>query len=303
LYILSKELGLNVLAYSVDHGYVPEQTKINMKRATDKLNVKLIIEEHDHLKRNLKSAITAWMHRPSMPMIEMFCAGCKLGIEMGTPNHAKKNNIPAVVRGSTLFEYNDYRFGFFKINNNSDKGISMMLGFLSCMVKNPRWLFNPIYVRIQIKESLAYITNIFSDTKDMFHHYKAYEKMGLKYFTPFHDNIRWVEEEVMSIIKEKLDWGLNPLSKSTWRGDCSIALLKLYTYFEILGFNDKVVNLSVLIRDRQLSREAALKRLKKEEKIPDELVKEVLDSIGISFIDFKNAVQKAKKNYSKGIIR
>ena len=38
LYILTKELGLNVLCYSADHGYVPEQTILNMKRATDKVN-------------------------------------------------------------------------------------------------------------------------------------------------------------------------------------------------------------------------------------------------------------------------
>ena len=49
LYILTKKLGLNVLAYSADHGYVPEQTILNMKRATDKLNVKLVIDKHDFL--------------------------------------------------------------------------------------------------------------------------------------------------------------------------------------------------------------------------------------------------------------
>ena len=43
LYFLSKVLGLKVLAYSADHGFVPEVTKSNMKRATDKLNIPLFI--------------------------------------------------------------------------------------------------------------------------------------------------------------------------------------------------------------------------------------------------------------------
>lgn len=303
LYILQKELGLNVLAYSADHGYVPDQTIDNMKVATDILNTKLVIEKHDLLMRNLKPAIEIWMHRPSLPMIEMFCTGCKFGVEGGTLDYAQKNKIPAVVRGSTLFEYNDYRFSFFKLNNKSSKGFSMLLGFLSCIIKNPRWLFNQIYVKVQLKESLIYLTNIFSDTKNMFKTHKNFEKRGLKYFVPFQENIRWEEEKVMSTIKDKLNWGLNPHSKSTWRGDCSIALLKLYTYYEILGFNDKVVNLSFLIRDKQISREEALKRLEGDEKIPEELVKEILDGLDIDFLKFKNAVQKAKDNYANGIVR
>jgi hypothetical protein len=303
LYLLTKQLDLKVLAYSADHGYVPEQTKLNMQRATDRTKSTLVIEEHDFLKKNLRPAILAWIHRPSLPMIEMFCAGCKLGVEGGTLDYAEKHKIPAVVRGSTNLEYNDYRFSFFKINPNSKKGFSMFFGLLSCIIKNPRWLLNPAYVKIQTKESLLFITNIFRDTKSMFKTHKNYDKRGLKYFAPFQENIRWEEKTVMSVIKNELDWGLNPHSKSTWRGDCTIALLKLYTYNEILGFNDKVVNLSNLIRDHQLSREEALKRLEEEQKIPDALVKEVLDRININFTDFKNAVQKAKINYSKGIIR
>ncbi|MFX0199538.1 MAG: hypothetical protein ACFFCW_25740 [Candidatus Hodarchaeota archaeon] len=291
LYYLTKKLNLKVLAYSVDHGYVPEQTRLNMKRTTDILNVKLVVEKHNYLKKNLKHVISSWITRPSLPRIEMFCTGCKLGIENGTLNYAKKNKIPGVVWGETNFEYNDYRFNLMKINPNAGTN-SMILGVLSCYVKNPKWLLSPTYLITQIKDYL-YFFNV----------EKNFQKRGLMRFDPLLNNLRWVEKDVTSVIKNKLGWSRNPKSISTWRGDCTIALLKLYTYYEILGFNDKVVNLSYLIRDHQINREEALERLEKEEKIPDNIVKDILNDFGLDFFDFEEAVKKARKNYSMGIIR
>ncbi|MBC2708245.1 MAG: hypothetical protein HF975_16620 [ANME-2 cluster archaeon] len=43
LYYRVKILGLRVLAYSTDNGFIPEQTKQNIKMSTDILNVKLVI--------------------------------------------------------------------------------------------------------------------------------------------------------------------------------------------------------------------------------------------------------------------
>ena len=65
LYYLVKVLNLRVLTYSFDHGFIPEQTKLNMKNMTNILNVKLIIEEYDYLKKFLKHHILSWMHKPS----------------------------------------------------------------------------------------------------------------------------------------------------------------------------------------------------------------------------------------------
>jgi tRNA(Ile)-lysidine synthase TilS/MesJ len=54
LYYLVKKLNLRVLAYSVDNGFIPEQTKLNMENMCKILNTELIIEEHDYLKKCIK---------------------------------------------------------------------------------------------------------------------------------------------------------------------------------------------------------------------------------------------------------
>ena len=60
--------------------------------------------------------------------------------------------------------------------------------------------------------------------------------------------------------------------------------------------------MSYLIRDGQLTRDEALARLKKEEQVPDEIIEEILNGIGLNFSDFKNAVEKANRNYSRGVL-
>jgi hypothetical protein len=289
LYILTKELGMNVLCYSADHGYVPDVTKLNMKSATDILKSTLVIEPHDYLKKSIKHVLSTWIHRPSLPMIETFCTGCKRGVESGTINFAKTNKIPVVIRGETPFEYPHYRFNLMKLYSGQG-WFPMILGYMACVAKNPRWFLNATYVYTQVKDYL-----LFHDFKNNF------RKHGLILLEPFFNNIKWDEKQVMSTIEKELHWSKNPKSVSSWRTDCSIALLKLYVYNEILGFNDRTVGLSYLIRDGQITREAALKRIKNEGQIPDDIIKEILEGIGLKYNDFEKATQIAKDRYLKGI--
>jgi hypothetical protein len=225
-----------------------------------------------------------------MPMIETFCTGCKRGVESGTINCAKKNKIPVVIRGETPFEYPHYRFNLMKLYPG-EGWLPMLLGYATCVAKNPRWFMNLTYVDNQIKDYL-----FFYDFK------KNFRKNGLILLEPFLQNIRWEEKKVMSIIEKELNWKKNPYVNSSWRGDCAIALLKLYAYNNIIGFNDKVEGLSYLIRDGQIKRDEALARIKSEEKVPDEIIQEILNGIGLSLNDFKKAVEIAKNNYAKGKI-
>ena len=130
-----------------------------------------------------------------------------------------------------------------------------------------------------------------------------FKKKDLLFLEPFKKNYRWEEKTVEATIKNEMGWSKDSRSTSGWRGDCDVAILKLYVYYEIFGWNDKVFNLSNLLRDGQMDRNEALERLARDEQVSDDIVKKFLDEIGVNFSDFKNAVGKAKELYSKGIIR
>lgn len=287
LYYLVKVLNLRVLAYSVDNGFILEQTKLNMKYMTDILNVKLIIEEHDYLKKCLKHHILSWMHSPSPAMVGVLCTGCRLGMDMGILNFANKNKIPVFISGGTPFEGEGYKFNIMKIKPNSGKNYSFILGYLSHIIRNPKWILNRTCLITQIKE--------------YYYHYqrKIIKKLGILKISPFWSHIRWKEDEIISTIKNELKWEKNPNTESTWRGDCEVALLKLYLYKKTLGFNDNDDGLSGLIRDNQISREEALERLNKEGEIPEKAIEEIFEKLGLNYSDLKVALKKIENKYEK----
>jgi hypothetical protein len=107
---------------------------------------------------------------------------------------------------------------------------------------------------------------------------------------PFVSYIPWNEQELMSRIETGLNWVKRSGTKSSWRGDCDVALLKLYLYKKTLGYNDKDTGWSYLVRDGQISRDEALHRLEAQAEVPDEIVQEIFDRLGLEFSDLKAAL-------------
>ena len=64
----------------------------------------------------------------------------------------------------------------------------------------------------------------------------------------------------------------------------------------MLGFNDKDDGLSCLIRDNQITREEAIKRIKKEGEIPERVIKEIIEKLGLNYSDFQGALEKVQIN-------
>jgi hypothetical protein len=280
LYYLVKVLNLRVLAYSVNNGFIPWQTKLNMKNMSDILNVKLVIEESDHLKKCIKHHVLSWIHRPSPAMVGLLCTGCRLDLATRIPNFARNNKIPVTISGSTPFEGFSFKERIMSINPNSRKTYSFILGYLSQILRNPRWILNPTCLITQGKE----------------YYYRFYRKTRRKreriIIAPFNSYIRWEEKEVGSRIENELKWKKNLNTESNWRGDCDIALLKLYLYQKTLGFNDKDEGLSHLIRDGQISRQEALKRVSTEREISKKVIKTIFDRLGLNYPDLKIALKK-----------
>jgi len=289
LYYLVKKLNMKVLAYNVDNGFTPEQTKINMINATNILNVKLVVDKIDYLEKCFKHHIISWMHKPSLAMIETFCIGCRYGQNKGLPKFAKKNKIPIYIMGATLSEKANYKINMLKLKPDSKGNIQIIIGTLLHLAKNPKTFCNVNCLSMQIKEYFSYFL-FFNKIK---------KKIGIKSnilrLDPFVTYKRWEEKEINAIIQNELKWKKYQGIESTWRGDCDIALIKLYMYKQILGFNDKDEGFSYLIRDNQINRDEALERIKTEGDVPKEIIKEIFDKYGLNFSDFEVALKKCEK--------
>jgi len=280
LYYLVKVLNLRVLGYSIDNGFIPEQTKENLKNMVDLLDVKLVIEKSRYLEKCIRHHLLSFIHKPSAPMAGLVCTGCRLGMEIMVPAFSKKSRVPVVIKGSTPQDFVTFKKKIMALNPKSNREMdSFVLGGVFEVIQNPMWILNPTCLVTQIREYYHYL-------------YKRKNKNNsLLMIYPFQSYIKWEEESVVSTIKNELDWRKTPGAESTWRGDCDVALLKLYLYQKTLGFNDRDEGLCYLIRDGQISREEALVRSKEEGQISEEVIKELFDKLGLDFSDLKIALE------------
>ena len=286
LYYLSKVLNLNVLAYSADNGFLPEETKSNREKIADKLGVKLVVEDHHYLRKCLKHHLNAWIHKPSPAMISMLCTGCRLGLDIGLLRFAKTMKVPVLIWGGTPFEGMDFKPRLMKRGLRDTKDDSLVLRYTAQILKNPRWILSPSCLWIQLKE--FYIHHY---AKRKFYRRKA-KKAGILWISPYFTHIKWVEKEILSVLKRELYWETTSDVESTWRGDCHVAILRNYLYKKMLGFNDNDDHLSCLIRDGQLTRDQALERIRIEGSVKEELIEEMMNNPGVKYQRFRIAVEK-----------
>ncbi len=274
LYYLVKKFNMKILAYSADNGFIPKEAKSNMKKMTDILNVKLIIEKHNFLRNCIRHNIKSWMRNPSAAMIPMICCGCRLGIFRGLLKLAKKEKIPLIVIGAgnpvessrfkkKLFFSNP--FGSIKIIRKS-KIFSFLFGYVYELLKNPLYFLNATISLIYLKEYFYCFHS--NKIRDFFYP----NQITLRLYR----YIEWNEQKVLSTIKKKLNWKVSDFSTSPWRFDCLISVLKNYLYKKSIGFTEKDEILSNMIREKMITKEEALRRMESENITPMKVVIEVL---------------------------
>lgn len=283
LYYLSHVLNLKVIAFTIDNGFIPEETFSNIKNITSQLGVDLAIDKRDRAQRHIRHHISTWCHKPSVGMVPALCVGCRLSLAEGLYNLTVKHDVPTFISGSTPFEGHGYKTSLMRHNPNSRSKSSLMLGYSLQIAQNPKWIMNLDSLATQFKEFRSFYGG---------HYWKKMAERGTKVISPYFQYIRWEEKVIVSTLENRLNWKKNSMVKSTWRGDCDIALLKLYLYKHILGFNDKDDGLSDLIRDGQITREQALSRIEDESHVPDIVIKNLFGRIGLDYKDFESALEK-----------
>ena len=251
---------MKVLAVFADNGMVAKTTLENIVYTTEKLGVKLEVYKHSYLKKTAKHHLKSLSKNIDAAMVGFLCVGCRLGMADGIYKTAKKYNVFSVLTGSTPFEGKGYKTNLLKKNG------SMLKGYLSKIMKNPRWILNPVAAYIQLMEFFIHF-RLLNEHKD------------IKYFLPYKEYIEWDEKEIERVLDENLQWKRNPNLKTSWRGDCNIAPIKGYFYKKMLGFNDMEDHLSSLIRAGKITKKEGRERLKKEGQVDKKYVGKLLSEI------------------------
>ena len=289
LHILRNELNLNPLVYFIDHDFIPEHTRQNVIRIASKCNVKLMIEKSRILTHCFYYEFNAWKKHPTPATLPTFCMGCKGRVIFTDYKLAIKYRIPLIINAGTPFEYVSYKSDLVKINPKTSKKTSYFAGYFRQVIKNPLLVLDP---KCFLMQGAEFIINY---NFNPFFHKFLQSFFNVNIMVPFWKYIRWEEKKVLETIQKVFEWKNFPAMSSTWRGDCYIGPIRQYLYHVFLGYNDKDVHLSALIRDRQLCREEAINRLKEEHLLLTNVAKICCEKSGINFNELQNLVEEYKK--------
>jgi len=273
-----KVLNLRVLAYTYDNGFMPEQTKENVKNTVDILGLDHVIEKNEHMRECVKHVLSAWIRNPSPGMISLLCAGCLTGFKRGLAKITQNNNLELVISGAgepaksfavELLSISDS--DYFKRNRR----LAMILGALKQIVENPYYISPACLV--------AFAREFF---------YRFSHKVKDYQYVPLFRFIEWDEEMILSVIRRELGWEIPSYCRTSWRSDCKIHLLRQYLYKETLGFTKNDELLSRMIRENMVTREKALKRLENENLVSHQFLTAFLDELGLDFADLDMALRE-----------
>ena len=278
LWKLVHDYNMKVIGINYDSPFASKQAKENIDKAVEILKIDLVKWEYpnnQHFNTTAK-ALKIWAKHPSSSTIPIVCTHCK----SWWPKYfyyARKYDVPLFVIGSNPFETASFKkkgFGgartYHKLNNIP----KLFKNTIKEFSHNPEFLtkFSPImYIKMFMGASHS---NPF-----MRYIYKDINVVRL------FDYIPWNEKEVETTIQENLDWKKSPEVEATWRFDCRLDYVRRLMYYKTIGVTELRDLYSKLIREGQISRDEALARLEKEEKIPIEVANDVLAPFNMKIED------------------
>jgi tRNA(Ile)-lysidine synthase TilS/MesJ len=278
-YYLTKALNLKVLAYTADNGFIPEQTRQNIKKTVDLLGMDHVVKKHS-MKKKVRHVVASWIRRPSPAMISFVCTGCQTGYLKGLTQTARNHGSLPIITGEGEPEQS-FAQRLLSPNRSKGKKLPLVLGFVTEMIKNPLYALSPGCLFEFVDEFLH-----------RFLHKGEKDLLMLQLFK----YIVWDEEQVLTVIQDELGWKNPSFSKSSWRSDCEINFLRNYLFQETLGFTKNDELLSGMVRMNMITREQALQRAHSENVMPQKPLIALFDKLGLDFQRMHTALKNYKQN-------
>ncbi len=278
LWLLSEHYGLRVLAVHYDNPFAHPQALVNVRRATEKVKVPLVVvgDRYDVHLRCFRNNVRAFFGRPRPAMISMMCLGCKNILRYGA-EVARRHGAPLVVTASTPYE----QLPFKKALQGVPPGASRYRLYAGRFWTGLKELaLNPGYLS---PDTLTQTVRTFANL-DVFSPVVPFLYPNVRFVCIFY-YLQWDEQTVLPTVREELGWQKPEEADSPWRFDCRIGPLKDFLYRRLLGLTEKESFYSVLVREGMLTRAEALERLERERDPTAEELNECVRPAGLGLAE------------------
>jgi predicted glutamine amidotransferase len=286
LHYVTNVLKMKPITYTYDWGMVTDLARRNISRMCGKLGVENILISADIKKKrmNINKNIMAWLKRPELGMIPLFMAGDKQYFHCANILR-KQTDIDLLIFGGNKLETTNFKSGFCGIDEKSILYRNQMSWNSKIEVASyyaKQFILNPAYLNSSLFDSL-------------FAFYSYY--FMPRGFLYFYEYIKWDENEIMSTLRKEYDWEIATDTDSSWRIGDGTAAFYNYIYYIAAGFNENDTFCSNQIREGMITREEALKTVKKNNTPRYESIEWYCDTIGIDFHKTIKTINSIPKLY------
>lgn len=267
-YVLARlvELGVRVLAFTLDNGYISEEAKDNIRRVVGALGV-------DHVFGETPAMNAIFVD--SLKRHQNVCDGCFKTIYTLSMKLALEKNIPFIVTGLSRGQFFETRLTeelFRKEEIDSEA--------IDDIILEARKAYH------QVDDAVKELLDV-----SMFDKEEVFEKVE------FIDFYRYTDvslDEMLIYLDERLSW-VRPTDtgRST---NCLINKAGIYVHKKELGYSNYAFPYSWDVRVGHKTRAASLEEINEE--IPEEEVMKILDEIGYSSNDDEGSAEKLVAYYT-----
>ncbi|NNF00608.1 MAG: amino acid adenylation domain-containing protein [Pyrinomonadaceae bacterium] len=269
-----KFMGLNVLAFTLDNGYLSDQAKVNIKRVCDELGVKHIFGKTPEMNS---------IFVDSLKNFKNVCNGCFKTIYTLSLKIAIEEKIPFIVTGLSRGQFFETRLTEELFWNDDVAKIDRTI-----LEARKAYHRTDDYINSKLDTSIFQEDSVFERVR----------------FLDFYRFFEIELEEMMEYLDEKLPW-IRPgdTGRST---NCLINQVGIYVHKKEKGYSNYAFPLSWDVRMGHKTREVSLDEINEE--IDEPNVKKIMREIG--YTDPQTSAPKhlvafylAKKNVSAGELR
>jgi hypothetical protein len=236
LHLAANVYGLNVIAYTLDNGFLTGIARRNIQAALDVTGV-------DHVLLSPNYELLKKVYRAVLLATGMLCPVCTILIRMTYLKVSEAWGVPLILLGATVMEENSYA----PDNINLPAVRAIMAG-------------GDDFGDVDLERALIYprlnrLTSMLGTVSGRFG----------RVVCPFYYVATKRETEVEEIIKKEMDWQVPAGSKDAKHFDCLIAPFSEFLRTHRYGYCRKTCHYSNLVRMGQMTRDEALDGLTRED--------------------------------------
>ncbi len=274
LYLARQRYQLNVLTYTFDNGFMSELAKSNIEKAVKKCGVDHIWVRHD-------PQMIHQMYRTTLLQSGEICGICGVGIERSMLKLSEAYQIPLILLGHSPTEANS-----FTSENIYDQAR------LKAILRTNKSINEGMVNRFLIYPNLNFISSYIYTLMGKFG-----KKINLLYYLPLPS-----DHEIGVLLKQEMDWSEPQDSQYTRHFDCHAEPLTNYVRQHRFGAARRLPQLSNMIRNKEISREEALKIYEQDQAfLQPKNFEKVLSELDLKIEDLEKITQIPQQVFSKEV--